>query len=217
MVERTGSEGPIAEQIEELREKTPEEAQESVDRMESLAEALESYGVAEYCKLDLSIVRGLAYYTGLVFEAFDAEGDLRALFGGGRYDELVGMFGDREVPAVGFAFGYSTTVELLKKEDRWPLREVETDVYVLSVSRSVRDTALGFASDLRSAGLSVETDLSDRGFGEQLGYADSINAEKVLVVGERDLEQDQVTIKDMESGDEREVPVDSAVEEISQR
>ncbi|PSH01273.1 MAG: histidine--tRNA ligase [Nanohaloarchaea archaeon QH_8_44_6] len=210
----TGISGLISEQIGELREKAPEEAQESVDRMENLSEALESYYVADQCRLDLSIVRGLAYYTGLVFEAFDDEGDLRALFGGGRYDELVGIFGDQEVPAVGFAFGYSTTVELLKKEDRWPLKEVETDVYVLSVSENVRDTALEYATTLREKGLSVETDLSGRGFGEQLGYADSINAKRVLIVGERDLENDQVTMKHMDSGKEEEIGKDEVVEHL---
>jgi histidyl-tRNA synthetase len=206
--------GPVAYQIEKLREKAPEDAQDAVDRMEDLAEALESYGVAEHCKLDLSIVRGLAYYTGLVFEAFDAEGELRALFGGGRYDELVGMFGDREVPAVGFAFGYSTTVELLKKEGRWPLSEIETDVYVLSVSESVRDVVLEYAQELRQEGISVETDLSGRGFGEQLGYADSINAKRTLIIGERDLEQDQVTMKHMESGKEEEIGRNEVVEHL---
>ncbi|PSH00257.1 MAG: histidine--tRNA ligase [Nanohaloarchaea archaeon SW_4_43_9] len=196
----TGISGPISEQIGELREKAPEEAQESVDRMENLSEALESYDVADHCRLDLSIVRGLAYYTGLVFEAFDDEGDLRALFGGGRYDELVSIFGDQEVPAVGFAFGYSTTVE--------------TDIYVLSVSENVRDTALEYATTLREKGLSVETDLSRRGFGEQLDYADSINAERVLIVGERDLKNNQVTMKHMDSGKEEEIGKDEVVEHL---
>ena len=212
--EITSISGPISEQIDELREQAPEDAQEAVDRMENLAEALESYGVAETCKLDLSIVRGLAYYTGLVFEAFDSEGELRALFGGGRYDDLVGMFGGQEVPAVGFAFGYSTTIELLKKEDRWPLKEVETDVYILTVSDSVRDVGLEYASELRENGLTVETDLSGRGFGSQLDYADSINAKRVLIVGDRDLENDQVTVKDMESGDEEEIGRDEVVEHL---
>ena len=210
--ELTDISGPILEQIDELREKAPEEVQDSVDRMESLGESLESYGVSEMCKFDLSIVRGLAYYTGLVFEAFDTEGELRALFGGGRYDNLVGEFGERDVPAVGFGFGYSTTIELLKKENRYPLKQVETDIYVLSASESVRDVALHYATTLREKGLSVETDLSGRGFGQQLGYADSINAEKVLIVGERDLENDEVTVKDMESGEEEAVDKDEAVE-----
>jgi len=212
--ELTDISGPILDNIEELREKAPEEVEDRVDRMESLGEALESYGVAEMCIFDLSIVRGLAYYTGLVFEAFDTEGELRALFGGGRYDELVGTFGDREVPAVGFAFGYSPTIELLKEEDRYPLKEVETDVYVLSVSESVRDIGLDYATRLRDEGLSVETDLAERGFGEQLGYADNMNAKRVLIVGKRDLENDQVTMKHMDSGEEEEIGKDEVVEHL---
>ncbi|MFB6159001.1 MAG: histidine--tRNA ligase [Candidatus Nanohalobium sp.] len=212
--ELTDISGPVLEQIDDLREKAPEEVQDSVDRMESLGEALESYGVADMCRFDLSIVRGLAYYTGLVFEAFDSEGELRALFGGGRYDELVGTFGKREVPAVGFAFGYSPTIELLKKEDRYPLKDVETDVYVLTVSESVRDIALDYATTLREEGLSVETDLAGRGFGSQLGYADDMNAKRVLIVGERDLENGEVTVKDMDSGDEEKIDRDEVVGEL---
>ncbi|MFB6192937.1 MAG: histidine--tRNA ligase [Candidatus Nanohaloarchaea archaeon] len=212
--ELTNISGPILDQIDELREKAPEGVQDSVDRMESLGEALESYEVADMCRFDLSIVRGLAYYTGLVFEAFDSEGELRALFGGGRYDELVGTFGERDVPAVGFAFGYSPTIELLKKEDRYPLEEVETDVYVLSVSESVRDVALEYATMLRRKGLSVETDLSSRSFGQQLGYADDMNAKRVLIVGERDLENDEVTMKHMESGKEETLGRDEVLEHL---
>ncbi|MFB6190402.1 MAG: histidine--tRNA ligase [Candidatus Nanohaloarchaea archaeon] len=210
--ELTDISGPIQETVEELRDKVPADSHEAVDRMEELADMLEAYGVEDMCRLDLSIVRGLAYYTGLVFEAFDSEGELRALFGGGRYDTLVGLFGSREVPAVGFAFGYSTTIELLRKEGRWPLAESETDVYVLSASRSVYESALGFARELRQQDLSVETDIAGRSFGSQLEYADSINAKRVLIVGERDLDNDEVTIKHMDSGDEEKVDRDKVVE-----
>jgi len=206
--------GPILDRIDEIEEKAPEDAMEAVDRMKNLADALESYGVADMCRVDLSIIRGFAYYTGLVFEAFDSEGELRALFGGGRYDTLVDLFGNREVPAIGFAFGYSTTIELLKKEDQWPLREVETDVYVLSVSESVRGRTLEYAEELREEGLVVETDLASRGFGDQLGYADDINARRVLIVGERDLENGEVTLKDMESGEEQQLDEDEVLEHL---
>ncbi len=212
--EITSISGPIAERIDELKQQAPGDAQDAVERIGDLSRALESYGVAEMCELDLSIVRGLAYYTGLVFEAFDSKGELRALFGGGRYDSLVGLFGSREVPAVGFAFGYSPTVELLRKEDRWPLRSIETDVYVLSVSQSVRDRALEYARELRARGLSVETDLKDRGFGDQLDYADSVNAKRVLVVGERDLEKGEVTMKHMDAGEEENIGEDEVIEHL---
>ena len=213
--EVTNISGPILEKIEKLREKAPEEVQDSVDRMESLGKALESYGVVEMCKIDLSIARGLAYYTGLVFEAFDTKRDFdRSLFGGGRYDNLVGDFGKQDKPAVGFGFGYSPTIELLKEEDRYPLKQVETDVYVLSVSESVRNTALNYATKLRKKGLSVETDLAGRGFGSQLGYADDMKAKRVLIVGERDLENDEVTMKHMETGEEETIGKDEVVEHL---
>jgi histidyl-tRNA synthetase len=215
--ELTAIRGPITEEVDRLRELAPEDedAQAAVDRMADLAAALESYGVADVCKLDLSIVRGLAYYTGLVFEAFDSEGELRALFGGGRYDDLVNLFGSQDVPAIGFAFGYSTTRELLKKEGEWPAEELSTDVYVAAVSGDVRDEALGFASDLREAGLVVETDLADRGLGSQFGYADSINADTVLIVGQRDLDNGEVTVRDMTSGDEEQVPIEDLIDEVT--
>lgn len=213
--ELTSISGTIAEQIGEIRDTAPKDSQIAVDRMEDLSDALESYGVADMCKVDLSIVRGLAYYTGLVFEAFDSEGELRALFGGGRYDNLVGLFGEQEVPAVGFAFGYSPTIELLKKEERYPLKEAETDVYVLTVSQKVRNIGQDYAKKLRRNGLKVETDLAGRGFGDQLGYADSINAEKVLIIGQRDLENDEVTVKDMESGDEENVGTEEVVKHLA--
>ncbi len=212
--EITSIAAPLDEAIIELEELVPEEAEQEVERMKNLAEALESYDVMRSCKLDLSIVRGLAYYTGLVFEAFDSEGDLRALFGGGRYDNLVGMFGEQEVPAVGFAFGYSTTIELLKKEERWPLKDIETDIYVLTVSEDVRDVGLDYASKLRNKGLTVETDLAGRSFGSQLSYADSINAKRTLIVGQKDLDNGEITMKHMDSGKEEKISREEVVKHL---
>lgn len=214
--ELTSISGPIAETVTELAERAPddEETREAVERMEELADRLSAYGVADVCRLDLSIVRGLAYYTGLVFEAFDSEGELRALFGGGRYDDLVGLFGDREVPAVGFAFGYSPTRELLEREGKLPPEAPRTDVYVAAVSESVSADAVGLADDLRREGLTVETDLSGRGLGDQLSYADGIAASLTLIVGERDLSNDEVTVRDMTTGDERQVPLGELTDEV---
>lgn len=206
--------GDFEQQLNELEKITPEELEPRVARIRELKAELDAYGVLDMCELDFSIVRGLAYYTGLVFEAFDEEGELRALFGGGRYDNLVGLFGEQEVPAVGFAFGYSTTIELLKKEERWPIKEIETDVYVLTVSENVKETGIEYAKKLRRKGLTVETDLTGRNFGGQLSYADDINAKRVLIIGERDLEQDQVTMKHMDSGEEEQLGRDEVIEHL---
>ena len=213
VAELAAFEGPIDEVIGELEELAPDDDQteEAVERIAELADRLSAYGVAEMVRLDLSIVRGLAYYTGLVFEAFDTEGELRALFGGGRYDDLVGLFGDREVPAVGFAFGYSTTRELLAREESLPAEEVTTDAYVAPVSGDVSSEAVRIATQLREAGLTVETDVADRRLGDQLAYADGIGSRVTLIVGERDLANDEVTVREMDSGDETQVPLDDVV------
>jgi len=214
--ELTAIRGPLEESLVELAAKAPddERADAAIDRMHDLHDALASYGVADTCTLDLAIVRGMDYYTGLVFEAFATEADLRALFGGGRYDGLIGKFGTQDVPAVGFAFGYSPTMQLLEELDAVPAKSLTTDAYVLAVSDSVRDVALEYAKGLRSEGLTVETDLTGRSVGEQFGYADRINADHVIVVGERDLEEGVVTVQDMESGDEEQVARDEAVDHL---
>ncbi len=214
VISLTQMKGEFQTQINQISQELSEEFEGRIERLRELGDALEGYGVLEMCELDFSIVRGLAYYTGLVFEAFDTEGELRALFGGGRYDELVGEYGKQQVPAVGFAFGYSPAVELLKKEGRYPVKELETDAYVLTVSDTVRETARELVSDLRQEGLVVESDLASRNFGSQLAYADSINAEVTVIVGEKDLEDGNVTVKYMASGDERKVPVEEAVQEV---
>jgi histidyl-tRNA synthetase len=212
--ELTAISGEMESSLVELSDKAPDGADEAINRMHDLYDALSGYGVESMCTFDLSIVRGMDYYTGLVFEAFATESDLRALFGGGRYDELIGQFGSRDVPAIGFAFGYSTTMQLMQELGEWPDEAVSTDVYVLNVSDSVREIGLEYAMELRREGLAVETDLTGRSVGEQFGYADRINARYTVVVGERDLNEGVVTVQDMDSGEEEQVPKDDVVEHV---
>jgi histidyl-tRNA synthetase len=209
--ELTSISGEVRECIQELEQRSPESASENIERLKSMSDALESHGVLEMCRLDLSIVRGLAYYTGTVFEAFDTEQDMRALFGGGRYNDLVGSYGSQEVSAVGFAFGYSPTVELLKKQGNWPLKQPGADAYVLSAGEKYENKATQIATKLRRKGVSTDISLKQRNFGEQLDYSDSINAELTIIVGEETEENGNVTIKDMDSGEQEEVGVEDAV------
>jgi histidyl-tRNA synthetase len=184
---------------------------DAVDNLQAVLAAAEDFGVEEFCDVSLTTARGLDYYTGVVFECFDASGEVsRAIFGGGRYDDLIESFGGQPTPAVGVAPGVmnSTLPLLLDVHDALPAEALSTDYYVLQVG-DVRDVAARVARDLRERGHVVETDVADRGFSGQLGYADGINAETVVVVGERDLADGEVTVKDMQSGDETNVPVDA--------
>ncbi|MFD1647282.1 histidine--tRNA ligase [Haloarchaeobius litoreus] len=187
-----------------------EQVHDAVTNLQDVLAAADDFGVREFCDVSLTTARGLDYYTGVVFECFDSTGEVsRAVFGGGRYDDLIESFGGQPTPAVGVAPGVmnSTLPLLLQRAGVWPEEAVSTDYYVLSVG-DTRPVAARVARDLRERGHVVETDVSSRSFGAQLGYADSINAETVVVVGEHDLENDEVTVKDMESGDETTAPVD---------
>lgn len=209
--------GPIQDIVEDVDGLVPDSdaAQDAVDRLQELVAALESYDVADQIKIDLSIVRGLAYYTGLVFEVFDTKGDLRAVCGGGRYDGLVELFDGEPTPAIGLAIGDAVLEELMRREDVWPEEEISTDVYVLPVSEDVRGEALTLARELRAEDLIVETDVKERNVGDQFNYADTVNANRVVVVGSRDLEAGNVTVKDMDSGEEEQVPRDEVVERLT--
>ena len=182
----------------------------AVENLRNVLAAAEDFGVGEYCDVSLETARGLDYYTGVVFECFDSAGEVsRAVFGGGRYDDLIESFGGQPTPAVGVAPGVmnSTLPLLLQRAGVWPEEAVSTDYYVLQVG-DTRPVAARVARDLRERGHVVEADVAGRSFGAQMGYADSINAETVVIVGEQDLENDEVTVKDMASGDQTTAPVD---------
>jgi histidyl-tRNA synthetase len=185
---------------------------DAVSNLRAVLEAADRLGAREFCTVSLETARGLDYYTGVVFECFDAKGRIgRSVFGGGRYDDLIGSFGGQPTPAVGVAPGVvnSTLPLLLREAGVFPDEAVVTDYYVLTAGESdeVLDTAADVARDLRALGHVVETDLTGRGFGSQMGYADGINAETVVVVGERDLADGALTLKDMETGDQTQVPL----------
>ncbi|QHS18171.1 histidine--tRNA ligase [haloarchaeon 3A1-DGR] len=179
----------------------------AVENLRAVLSAADDFGAGEYCDVSLTTARGLDYYTGVVFECFDSTGEVsRSVFGGGRYDDLIESFGGQPTPAVGVAPGHATLKLLCQRAGVWPDEALETDYYVLSVG-DTRQEAARIARELRALGHVVETDLADRGFGGQLGYADSINAETTVIVGEQDLANDEVTIKEMASGDQTTVPV----------
>jgi len=183
---------------------------DAVGNLRAVLSAAADFGVREHCEVSLETARGLDYYTGVVFECFDAEGEIgRSVFGGGRYDDLVESFGGPPTPAVGVAPGVlnSTLPLLLQRAGVFPEEAVATDYYVLSVG-DTRGVAARIARDLRALGHVVETDVAGRSFGAQLSYADAINAETTVIVGEQDLADGAVTIKEMETGDQTRAPVD---------
>lgn len=169
---------------------------------------LEAMGLSDYVTVDLGVVRGLAYYTGFVFEAFDRKGDLRALAGGGRYNDLVKKLGGPELPAVGFAIGDVTTGLLLEQRGLAEKYANSPDVYVVVGGPAERTAAFRDIQVLRATGVRVEYPFKDLAFGKQFKAAAESGARYALIYGGDELAKGVVKIRDMSDRTEREVPRD---------
>jgi histidyl-tRNA synthetase len=157
----------------------------------------------KFVKIDLSTARGLAYYTNTVFEIFDSKQEFRSICGGGRYDNLVELFGGQPAPATGFAMGLSTLLLLLNKKKLVPKVSLAPDYYVAAVSENVMPQALKIVAELRKK-YSVETDFLRRNLSKQISYAGTINAKKLVVIGENEVKSGKVKVKDLATGNEEE-------------
>ena len=171
-----------------------------------LLTALEAMGLARYVEVDLGVVRGLAYYTGFVFEAFDRKGELRALAGGGRYDDLVQKLGGPALPAVGFAIGDMTFALLLEQRGLMPNFVQAPDVYCVIGGELERLAAFADVHALRAAGYRVEYSLKDLAFGKQFKAASESGAKLALIYGGDEIAKGVVKIRDLTDRSEMEVP-----------
>jgi len=144
-------------------EKVLGESSPALQQIKDLFTYAEAYGFVDWLVFDASVVRGLAYYTGLVFEGFDRKGELRAICGGGRYDKLLEAFGGSAIPAVGFGFGDAVIVELLRDKGVLPtFASANVDAVVFPFSRSLFPAAARVAASLRAADLSVDLVLEEK-------------------------------------------------------
>lgn len=175
---------------------------------------LAAMGLADFVSVDLAVVRGLAYYTGFVFEAFDRKGDLRALAGGGRYNDLVKKLGYADLPAVGFAIGDVTTGLLLEQRGLTPTFVNAPDVYAVIGGEAERAAAFADIRALRAAGWRVDYPLKEVAFGKQFKAAAEAGAKLALIYGGDELAKGVVKIRDMSDRSEREVPRDRVVEAV---
>jgi histidyl-tRNA synthetase len=160
-------------------------------------EALHAMGLGEYLDLDLGIVRGLAYYTGTVFELFDAKGELRAICGGGRYDNLLESLGGVSLPALGFGMGDVVLGELLRDRGLAPAAEPTVDVFLAAITQEDLPEVLRLARELRDGGIRAEYALAPQAVGKQLKLADGRGARLAVVVGPDDRARGEVMVKDL--------------------
>jgi histidyl-tRNA synthetase len=168
--------------------------------------AVEAMGLSRFVEVDLGVVRGLAYYTGFVFEAFDRKGELRALAGGGRYDDLVQKLGGPALPAVGFAIGDMTFALLLEQRGLMPTMVSAPDVYCVIGGEAERLAAFGDIHALRAAGFRADYPMKEVAFGKQFKAAAESGAKLALIYGGDELAKGVVKIRDLTDRSEHEVP-----------
>ncbi len=187
---------------------------EAFDYLRSLAAQLEAYGVpsSDY-EFDMGVVRGLDYYTGMVFELDSPNLGAEKQVGGGGAYTLAEVFGGEAVFQTGFALGVDRLVMAAEEEGVFGAPK-GPDAYVVPIGENTRVRALEILTALRAAGLSADIDLVGRGPSKNLDYANAIRARYAVLVGERELKAEKVSLRNLASGEQREVPVGILAEEI---
>jgi len=179
----------------------------ALDEVAELVRLVDATGVGPFVRFDISIVRGLAYYTGPVWEVFDRSGKLRSLFGGGRYDNLIASSGGKPMPACGFGAGDVTMSLLLDSLDLWPQGAARAEFYVVCASQDNLPQVMAVVQQLRQAGRSADCGLSPAGLNRQMKTAAASGAAYAVIVGAENCPADCVRVRDMSNSQERDTSV----------
>ena len=191
---------PTVDALLEYIDTSNESSLQAVNQVRQLFELAQDYGIADYLVFDASVVRGLAYYTGIVWEAFDRRGELRAIMGGGRYDRLLELYGgDKcQIPCVGFGFGDCVIMELLKECDKVPVLDAGVDYVVCAFSPDLYGPACRISSQLRQNGCSVDLmPIPKKKAAASFKHADQAGAKRMVFVAPDEIAKGVVRIKDL--------------------
>ena len=192
------------------------ETQQAVEEVQRLFVLLDEMGVADYCVFDMSIVRGLAYYTGVVFEIHDTVGELRAICGGGRYDSLLKQFGGPEITGTGMGMG-DCVLEILLRErglidDNMPTRQL--DYFIAYTDESLASEVIKTAAKIRTAGLCANFSYKSNKLAKQLKQASEQNAKKTIILGSEFIENQEFAVKNMQTSQQELIKADDFFEKL---
>ena len=186
------------------------------EELERFFKALEALGVKDYVEFDPRVVRGLDYYTGIVFEARDASENARAILGGGRYDNLVGDVGGDPLPGVGFAMGDVVISIILNELNKIPELMVNpAKVLVTVFDESTLSSSFSMAASIRDAGISTQVYPEPGKLGKQFKFADRIGARFVVTIGPDEVDEGTVQIKDLSTGEQKKIRREEAITFLS--
>ena len=191
--------------LEELRENLKNT--EGIEELQHLMKLMETAGYKNYLQFDISIVRGLSYYTGAVFEVNSPEKQHRAICGGGRYDSLLSTYGGETVPAVGFGFGDVVVLDVLKELKRFPELPRKLDYTIIPFADEQIGTALKIAAELRLHGSTVDCNFSMKKMKKMMQQAHESGAPKAILLFPDELSDDKVVIRDMQLHEQKPVRI----------
>lgn len=189
--------------------------QKGLDELKEVLELTSSAALAAELEFDITLARGLNYYTGAIFEVKSAEMEIGSICGGGRYDDLTGIFGMPGISGVGISFGADRIYDVLLHLDRFPLDSV-TKTLVMFVNFGYKESeyALGILSELRKNGIRSEIYPDAVKMKKQLSYADSNRIPFVVLAGEEEISTDSLTLKNMESGEQESIPASKLIQRL---
>ena len=185
---------------------------EGIKELETLKKYVEELNLAEYVQFLPSLARGQEYYTGTVFEVYDAKGDIKSsIGGGGRYDKMITDFinDGKQYPAVGISFGLNVIYEILKEREEF-IQKALTDIFIIPMGTEIE--CLKIAETLRKADFKVEVEMKTRKMKKSLEYANEENIPYVFILGEDELKQNQVSVKDMKNKTQTTISLENLVE-----
>lgn len=207
----SGKKSVIIDDAKELLKNTT--AEKPFNDLLKLCEFLEVFGINDY-DIVLGVARGLDYYTDMVFE-IDCPllGAQKQVCGGGRYDKLISEFNGPDTPAVGFGIGFDRIIEALEKTNTIEV-EKKIDIFIATINRDMKLKGIEIAEKLRKMGKSVEMDLTEMKLREQLGFASTLGVKSVIIIGPRELENNEITVKDMITMEQKKIKITELYENI---
>jgi len=209
--------GPPEKVLSELPNVLKDDAGAEYGRAEliKLADVLNGFRKRSRCTYDLSVVRGIGYYDGIVFEAYDKGGeDIGSIFGGGRYDKLCSIYGKQDKPATGVAGGIERLMLSLDRSSLYPKLLETPTVFVASATKDVLPKIWETVAKLREMGVAADYDLKGRSLDKQLEYAHSTEIPYVVIIGRRELDKGLVKLRNMRSRKEKEIRMDDLKREL---
>jgi histidyl-tRNA synthetase len=191
-----------------------EAGRDAAERLAHYLDLMKDLGLESFVELDFSIVRGLAYYTGIVFELYDRKGKERAICGGGRYDDLIQSFGGPKLEALGFGMGDVVLSLMLRDRGLLPPAPPRIDVVVIPVGTELASAARKITTALRRSDIRAETPFAPAGVGKDLKAANRDGASFAVIVGPDEWSAGSANLKDLRSGEERKLPLGELAEAI---